>query len=561
MTTRGKIFLTLVILAVVGFGTWKWQGRLRQTAAASAAAAPGGTAAANSATPGGTAPTAPAPSLAETQTEPPKLAAPGTYQPKNNVVEVELSEYAGYAGMIVANGGLEPSESSHFFRKHGFKVKLTINEEESWSALNSGKMAASATTADVLPIFGKQWQVTVPAQIGYSRGADGVVVRSQIKRINNLKGKVLATAQFTEADFFIRYLAQEAGLGIQMLPDLKTAPDPEKLNLVFCADAFAAGDLFLSDLKSGRNQLAGCVTWAPKTTAVAQESNGKAHILATSKNLLVVADVLVVNKGFATENPKLVAGLVEGLLEGNRQVRENPVQHLDVIARAFKWERAQAQAELAKVHFSNLPENLAFFSGAIDAAGSFGGIYQSAVYAYGTSLIKDPVDGDRFLDLQSLKALEQSGAFKDQKIAIAPLRSTGGGPVEGDPLLSKDIRFLFAPNSANLDLNNQDNLKNLDAIKRLLQVSPGSTVLLRGHVDNSMVEEFRKRGGESFVRQMALKSMDVSKARASEIRRLLVEKHGVEVIRLDVVGRGWEEPLGSDNEQNRRVEAQWFTLE
>jgi NitT/TauT family transport system substrate-binding protein len=183
------------------------------------------------------------------------------------------------------------------------------------------------------------------------------------------------------------------------------------------------------------------------------------------------------------------------------------------------------------------------------------------VFAYGSQLLKDPVDGDRFLDLAHLKAIEQAGTFKEQKLAIAPIRSSGGAPVEGDPLLSKDIRFLFAPNSANLDLNNQDNLKNLEAIKRLLQVSPGSTVLLRGHVDNSMVEEFRKRGGDTFVRQMALKSVEFSKQRANEIRRLLIEKHAVDAKRLDAVGRGWEEPLGPDNDQNRRVEAQWFTLE
>jgi NitT/TauT family transport system substrate-binding protein len=130
-----------------------------------------------------------------------------------------------------------------------------------------------------------------------------------------------------------------------------------------------------------------------------------------------------------------------------------------------------------------------------------------------------------------------------------------------DPLLSKDIRFLFAPNSADLDLNNQDNIKNLDAIKRLLQVSPGSTILLRGHVDNSLVEDFRRKGGDQFVRQMALKSVEFSKQRAGEIKRLLIERHHVDPARLDVIGRGWEEPLGTDAEQNRRVEAQWFTLE
>ena len=56
--------------------------------------------------------------------------------------------------------------------------------------------------------------------------ADGIVVRSEIKRINQLKGKVLTTAQFTEADFFIRYLAQEAGLEINAIGSLDATPHP-----------------------------------------------------------------------------------------------------------------------------------------------------------------------------------------------------------------------------------------------------------------------------------------------------------------------------------------------
>jgi NitT/TauT family transport system substrate-binding protein len=112
-----------------------------------------------------------------------------------------------------------------------------------------------------------------------------------------------------------------------------------------------------------------------------------------------------------------------------------------------------------------------------------------------------------------------------------------------------------------LDLDNQDNLTNLDAIKRLLQVSPGSTILLRGHVDNALVPQFRQQGGEAFVRQMALKAVELSKNRATEIRRVLTERLRVDGRRLEVVGRGWEEPAGSDSEKNRRVEVQWFTVE
>ncbi|MBL8976871.1 MAG: OmpA family protein, partial [Gemmatimonadetes bacterium] len=136
-----------------------------------------------------------------------------------------------------------------------------------------------------------------------------------------------------------------------------------------------------------------------------------------------------------------------------------------------------------------------------------------------------------------------------------------GGSVETDPLLSKDIRFLFQPNSATLDQSNSENLRNLEAIKQLLTVSPGSTILLRGHVDNSMVEEFRKRGGEAFVRQMALKAVELSRDRAAEIQKLMVQKHGISAKRIEIVGRGWDEPGGPDPDQNRRVEVQWFTLE
>jgi NitT/TauT family transport system substrate-binding protein len=60
---------------------------------------------------------------------------------------------------------------------------------------------------------------------------------------------------------------------------------------------------------------------------------------------------------------------------------------------------------------------------------------------------------------------------------------------------------------------------------------------------------------------MALRSIELSKNRAAEIKRLLIEKHGIVAERIDVLGRGWEEPVGADPEQNRRVEVQWFTLE
>ena len=196
----------------------------------------------------------------------------------------------------------------------------------------------------MLAVYGRQLHAIVPAQIGFSRGADGLVVRSDIKRINALKGKTIATAQFTEVDFFIRYLAQEAGLPINTLGSLDAKPHPERVNLVYTEDGFSAGDLFLADLKSGKNRLAGCVTWEPKLSEVVSGSGGQAHVLTTNRNLLIVADVLIVHRGFAEQQPKIVEGLVQGLLEGNRMVRDRPDSYLDVVGRVFKWSRDETKS-------------------------------------------------------------------------------------------------------------------------------------------------------------------------------------------------------------------------
>jgi NitT/TauT family transport system substrate-binding protein len=506
--------------------------------------------------------------LVETRTEVPKLKAPAEYKMKDGVLEIELSEYAGYSGLIVANNGMDPNEDSIFFKKHGLKVKLSVSEEESWSALNSGKMAAAPTTVDVLPVYSRQMDVKVPVLIGFSRGADGIVVRKDIKKINNLKGKIVATCQFTEADFLLRYLVQETGTGINMLPDLAAKPDPEKVNVVYCADAFGAGDLFLRDLKSGRNRLAGCVTWAPKTTEVAAASEGKAGVLVTNKNLLIVADILLVNGGFAKANPKAVGGLVAGLLEGNSLVRENPDRYLPIIAKAFKWKPENAKGELAKVHLANFPENQAFFAGTLDSAGSFEYIYETAGYVYGNELIGNPADASKFLDGSHLAAVEKAGTFKDQKASITPLRAkattaenTPDAQADMVAVLSKDIRFKFKPNSSKLDQANPENQKGLESIAQLVKISPGSTVLLRGHADGSLAMDAKKSGQEARARDMLLDLKRLSKTRCTEVKQVLEEKFKIDPARIESQGVGADEPTGKGPDADRRVEVLWMVLE
>ena len=546
----GKLLTVLLVLGLLGLGGWLVSKDMLEKGGSSPLAG----------LPASIGGGADVPQPAEPVTGTPVLQSAAPYEMKDNIVDIDISEYAGYGGLIVANGGMAPNPNSIFAKQYGFQVRLNKGESEEWSALNNGQLAAVATTADVLAVLGRQFEVTVPAQIAFSRGADQVVVDSDIASINQLKGKVLGASQFNESEFFIRYLASEAGVPVRVLRDLDSRPASNELGLVFYEDAFVACDAYAAEL-DGEGRLNGCVGWSPRTDEVVAESAGAAKMLVSNRNLLVVADILVVNKGFATAHPDKVKGLVHGLLQGNHLLREDPQAHAGVVAQAFGWTQQETLDELSKVHLSNLPENLAFFDGSIDSAGSFQGIFQSSVLAYG-ALIKNPADPARFASLQHLKALETDGQFKGQSISIAPIRTSGRVALEGDALLSKDIRFFFEANSAELDKDAKANQDYLDTIKKFLQVSPGSIVLLRGHVDNAMVPDFERQGGPALVKSMALKAMELSRQRTQAVKDALLARHpGISEERIELVGRGWEEPVGQDSEQNRRVEVQWFTLE
>lgn len=557
-TQRGSaagVFITLLlVLLLIGLGGWLVLRDMQ----------PDGSSAAGDAGPSAVlarSQAVDAPDPIEPVTGLPVLDAAAAYQPQGGVIDVDISEYAGYAGLVVANGGLEPNPDSFFARNYGFQVRLHLEEEEGWSKLNNGRIAASVTTVDALAVLGRQFEVVVPAQIGFSRGADQVVVDAGITSVNQLKGRVLAASQFNESEFLIRYLASEAGVPVRVLRDLDARPGADELGLVFYEDAFVACEAYQAELSIRNPRLNGCVGWSPRTDEVVADSAGRAKMLVSNRNLLVVADILIVNQGFAQARPDWVKGLVHGLLEGNREVRDNPGRHAGVIGKAFDWAPDEVAAEMSKVHLSNLPENLAFFSGQIDAAGSFQGIFQSSVLAYG-KLIRNPADPARFVDMRWLEALDKGGEFAGQTIAIAPIRTGGAVSLEGDALLSRDIRFFFEPNSAVLDRGASQNQEYLDTIKGFLQVSPGSVVLLRGHVDNARVPEFEQQGGQQLVRSMALKAMELSRQRAQAVSDALLARYpSIDSKRIELVGRGWEEPASPDSDLNRRVEVQWFTLE
>ncbi len=493
----------------------------------------------------------------------PNLGPPGDYKLVGDTLDVEISDWPGYAALIVANGGLEPNENSFFYRNHKFKLKLVISEAEAegWRRINSGNTAVTVTTVDVLSLYGPQLKVEVPIQLDYSRGGDGILTLREITSINQLKGKTVAVAQFTEADFFIRFLAQEAGLGVKPLSGLEDSLDPARINLVFTETAEEAAEVFSHFVEKGDSRVSGAVTWSPYTVEVPQQFPEKVRLLTSNRNLLVVADILIVNAGFAKQNPKIVGGLVEGILRGVEDIRKDPEGTLPVIAKALDKSTNEMRELLKDVHLSNHAENMLFFSAEGGQIGTFQEIYYSSVYAYGKEVIKSPVAPEKLINRTYVEELAKAEQFQGQEVRLRPIKSSEKKEsLENNPLFTKQIRFRFEPNSTELDLNDSSNQGALKDLTTLLRLFPGSYLLLRGHLDNGKMEEFKQRG-DAFYRKQSVRAVEQSKLRAESVKAELV-KHSFDEKRFDAEGRGWDEPLPeATSDENRRVEVQVFTLE
>ena len=134
LTPLGRLISLVLVVGLIGGGAYMLMNRLSNT---------GGSSPGSSGSPGsGGGDAGAAPAVVDFKAEVPRLAPAAPFTLKDNIVPIEISEYAGYAGLIAANGGLEPTENSVFFKNGGFKVKLTISEDESWGDLNQARSPA-----------------------------------------------------------------------------------------------------------------------------------------------------------------------------------------------------------------------------------------------------------------------------------------------------------------------------------------------------------------------------------------------------------------------------------
>lgn len=498
------------------------------------------------------------------ETLPPVTGASGyKWDDKEKVVVFPINVWAGWLPIIAANNGFAPNEDSVFFKKYGFKVNLKLIDDPvvARDSYASGESHVLWGTLDMMVLFAPELMKdsrTAPRiyqQIDWSSGGDGIVTRSKIRSVADLKGKTIVYAQNSPSQYFISNLLINAGIGLS------------EVTHKYTSTAFEAAAAFVSD-----PSIDACVSWAPDIYTIPEKVAGTRILTTTAEANKLIADVWAVRADFARDKPEIVKGLVAGIFEGM-----DMLDNATTKAQAFQWmadgygmKVEDVKAMEADAHSTNFAENREFFLNANNPT-NFERTWKSIAYVYNQAgLVKEAVPFNQIMDFSIVQDLEKAGTFKHhQDNYISKFVPTTYNKVNAEaPIITQTVRINFYPNSSNIyepahDLTGnaiQNTLYDpnveatLDKVARLVGAYDRAVVAIVGHTDSSM----KGKIPEQIVK-------DLSMNRAEAVKKALVDKYKFDPKKFVVEGEGWNKPADTDNPMNqalnRRVEVSVFPPE
>jgi len=575
MTTRGKLVLTILLLGVVGFGVFRWWGKIApqikpQSQSIDVAKVKQEIADARK-------PPADIPLLIGTNVATlversgiPAVTGVSDYaKPMKDgkpVVEFPINIWPGWAPIIVANQGMEPNDQSMFAKQYGFYVRLSIVDDpvKARDLFASGQSHILWGTLDMVALFAPELvkdSRTVPVvcqQIDFSAGGDGVVARGEIRSINDFrmqsgKRKKVVLAQNSPSHYLIMSLLIDAGI------------DPGDVDFKWAADAPSAAKIFLQDPSYDA-----FVGWSPDIYSITDVRKDTRLVVTTGTANHLIADVWAVRNDFYRDHPDVVSGLVRGIFDGIDMVRKDPKMAARALATAFKLSAEDCGKMIGSdggiaegdAHLTNYRENAKFFLDPFNPA-NFEVVWNSASTIYKSlGTINTTVPAAKVKAGTVLAAMSE--AYKDVRDLSQPTfrpdaliklsAEAGSGQV-----LTKAVMISFEPNKSVLNADYDNTIPGtLEEIGRLSGKFGNAYIIIEGNTDAS------RKGivPTDLVRQL-------SYDRADAVRRAIMDKYKFDPNKFKVVGNGWDNPLpgctdpsnAEHNKKNRRVEVKVFPLE
>jgi NitT/TauT family transport system substrate-binding protein len=262
-------------------------------------------------------------------------------QAQETKVAVAISGWTGFAPLTLA-------KEAGIFKKNGLDVSIKkIPQKDRHLAIASGDVQCAATTVETWIVWNANGVATTQIfQLDKSYGADGMVVKPNITKISDLKGKtVAASAPGTAPYFTLAWMLKKNGL---------TPKDVKVVNL----EPQAAANAMIA----GSTDIDAAMTYEPYLSAVrAKPEAGK--IIATTLDYPMVMDTFGCTPKFLTENPKAAKALADSYFEAVEMIQKEPKKSFEIMGADVK-QSAEAFAGSAKfLRWQDRDANQKFFSG------------------------------------------------------------------------------------------------------------------------------------------------------------------------------------------------------
>ncbi|TMA23715.1 MAG: transporter substrate-binding domain-containing protein, partial [Deltaproteobacteria bacterium] len=439
LTPFAKLFITVVILGVLGYAGWHYKGaQIRQWAGAENPAQQAQATGVGSSDfdPLKNAPPDPSRGTGSTGVADATLATGGKL---GRTLVVGINTWAGHSPGIVFNNGMDPNAGSAYRQKYGLDVKFVLLEDPAakLAAFRNGNVDIMWDTVDnwarEASILAEQGQKAKSVVMqDWSRGGDGIVSLATINSIEQLKGHKIACTQFTPSHFLLLYLMSQSGLSSEDRAGVEK-------NIVFTQDAPAAAAMFKA------RQVDAAVTWEPDLSGAVTARGDDAHVLvSTTAATNIIADTLVARQDLIDRAPDTVRDFVHGWLEGIERIKQDPNNAYELVARALKLDADTVSGMLSGLKLTAYADNAQFY-GLTGGKPHYETLFDTAFIIWRKKgLVTRSVEAKDWADSRFLTAL--AADYRGQHVEEPTLAAKA--PSASDrAIINKQIQIHFTPGS------------------------------------------------------------------------------------------------------------------
>ncbi len=261
-------------------------------------------------------------------------------QAQDTKVTIGMSGWTGFAPLTLA-------KEAGLFKKHGLDVDIKkIPQKDRHLAIASGDIQCAATTVETWVVWNANGIPTTQIfQLDKSYGADGMVVKSNIAKISDLKGKtVAASAPGTAPYFTLAWMLKKNGLSVK---------DVKVVNL----EPQAAANAMIA----GTSGIDAAMTYEPYLGAV-REKPEAGKIIATTLDYPMIMDTFGCSPKFLADNPKAAKALADGYFDAVDMIRKDPKKSFEIMGADVKQTGEKFEASQKYLRWQDRAANQKFFA-------------------------------------------------------------------------------------------------------------------------------------------------------------------------------------------------------